>query len=117
MDIESFREYCIKKAGVAEGFPFDDSSLVFKVGGKMFALLDLENSRINLKCDPEKAIGLREQYTTVKPGYHMNKAHWNSIDMPLVADHLIKEWTDWSYDLVFKKLPRRIQQEYTISNQ
>lgn len=111
MDIESFRLYCVAKKGVTEEFPFDDVSLVFKVGGKMFALLDLEGTGILLKCDPEKAIELREKYTAVKPGYHMNKMHWNSVDMALVADHLVKEWTDWSYNLVLAKLPRKIRQE------
>lgn len=80
MNIEELREYCISKKDVTESFPFDETTLVFKVRGKMFALTDLEGElSINLKCDPDLAIELREKYPAVQPGYHMNKKHWNTI--------------------------------------
>ena len=80
MNIEEIREYCLSKKGVTEGFPFDETTLVFKVMGKMFALTDLvDNLSINLKCDPERAIELREQHPAIIPGYHMNKALWNTV--------------------------------------
>ncbi len=94
-----------------EDFPFDDDTLVFRVEGKIFVLLDLSGASVNLKCDPEKAIRLREQYPAVQPGYHMNKAHWNTIPLDLVSDQLIKEWTDHSYQLVVAKLPRKLREK------
>jgi predicted DNA-binding protein (MmcQ/YjbR family) len=105
MNIEEFREYCLKKKDVTESFPFDESTLVFKVKGKMFALTDTEDVfSINLKCDPEKAIDLREHYPCVLPGYHMNKKHWNTVIIDSTVDgKLLKEWIDHSYDLVLKK--------------
>ena len=81
MNIEEYREYCIGKPGVTEGFPFDLNTLVFKVMGKMFALTNVDLFvSINLKCDPDYAIELREQYEGIKPGYHMSKKHWNTCD-------------------------------------
>lgn len=108
MNIETFREYCLSKKGGTEEFPFDETTLVFKVMGKMFALTDLEGEfSINLKCDPEKAIDLREKYTAVKPGYHMNKQHWNTVtDDGSVTDDLLYNWIDDSYELVIEKLPK-----------
>ena len=113
MNIEELREYCISKKGVTEGFPFDEFTLVFKVSGKMFALTDLVDAfSVNLKCDPEKAIELREQYPSVIPGYHMNKQHWNTILIDgSVNDVILKEWIDDSYDLIVKSLPKKQQQE------
>lgn len=113
MNIEELREYCLAKKGVTESFPFDESTLVFKVSGKMFALTDLVDAfSINLKCDPEKAIELREQYPCVVPGYHMNKQHWNSVFIDgSVNDKLLKEWIDNSYDLIVKSLTKKQQQE------
>ena len=99
------------KNSATECFPFDDTTLVFKVGGKIFAFIDLYDSAINLKCDPEKAISLREQYSSVQSGYHMNKTHWNTIHLYLVSDPLIREWTDHSYDLVFAGLSGKIKAE------
>jgi predicted DNA-binding protein (MmcQ/YjbR family) len=86
MDIQSFYDYCLAKRGVTEHFPFDEDTLVFKVGGKMFALSSLkewENGTpsINLKCDPERGIELREEYESIKAGYHMSKVHWNTVDV------------------------------------
>ena len=106
MNIEDIRNYCLLKKGVTEGFPFDEETLVFKVAGKMFALVDLEDDlSINLKCDPEKAPELREQFPAVIPGYHMNKKHWNTVIIDgSIRDKLIREWIDGSYNLVVKKL-------------
>ncbi|MDX2359543.1 MAG: MmcQ/YjbR family DNA-binding protein [Crocinitomicaceae bacterium] len=113
MHIESYREYCLGKPGVTESFPFDKETLVFKVGGKMFALTGIELfASINLKCDPEKAIELRETYEGIIPGWHMNKKHWNTVSMESdVSDVLLRELIDHSYDLVFKSLPKRIKDE------
>lgn len=90
---------------VTEGFPFDETTLVFKVKGKMFLLTDLEGQlSMNVKCNPEKAIELRENYSCVKPGYHMNKKHWNTIEIDgSIPDHQLKEWISDSYKLVLKK--------------
>ena len=112
--MEEIREYCISNPGVTEGFPFNDTALVFKVAGKMFALLDLsEESRgISLKCDPELAIEQREQYTEVTPAYHFNKQHWNGVDLKgSISNNLLKEWIDHSYDIVIKSLPKSRQAE------
>jgi predicted DNA-binding protein (MmcQ/YjbR family) len=108
MNIESFREYCLSKPGTSESFPFDENTLVFKVAGKMFALTDLvDDFSINLKCDPEKCIELREHYDCVKPGYHMSKKHWNTILIDgSVDDKLLKEWIDLSYNLVVLSLSK-----------
>ena len=108
MNIEEYRTYCIKKKGVTESFPFDQKTLVFKVMGKMFALADVDNfESINLKCDPERAVELREQYMGILPGYHMNKKHWNTIVVDgSVSSAILKEWIDDSYKLVRKKKKR-----------
>lgn len=106
MNIETLRAYCIAKDGVEESFPFDDTTLVFKVRGKMFCLAALEAIPlwINLKCDPERAIELREQYEAIQPGYHMNKAHWNSVALDgSISPHLLRELIDHSYDLIATK--------------
>jgi len=108
MNIEIFRDYCIAKPGVTEGFPFDETTLVFKVMGKMFALTDLDGElSINLKCDPEKTISLREEYPAIKPGYHMNKKHWNTIEIDdSIPDSLVFKLTDHSYELVVNSLTK-----------
>jgi predicted DNA-binding protein (MmcQ/YjbR family) len=115
MDIEIFRNYCIEKPGVTESFPFDSQTLVFKVGGKMFALSDVEHfNSVNLKCDPELAVQLRERFSAVTPGYHMNKTHWNTVLCDgSVSDPLIFEWIDHSYQLVFNSLPKKIKETIT----
>jgi predicted DNA-binding protein (MmcQ/YjbR family) len=102
MNIETIREYCISKKGVTEGFPFGEDTLVFKKAGKIFALANLDGElSINLKCDPEYAIELREKYPAVKPGYHMNKTHWNTIILDgTIPDKEIFNWIDHSYDLI-----------------
>ncbi len=109
MDIEKFRAYCLAKKGVTENFPFDDTTLVMKVLDKMFALGNLDGDlNINLKCDPEKAIELREQYPAVKPGYHMNKKHWNTIEVDgSIATVTIEQWINDSYNLVVSKMTKK----------
>lgn len=119
MDVESFREYCLKKAGVSEEMPFGPDNLVFKVCGKMFALnsLDTASFSVNLKCDPEYALELRDKYSGIQPGYHMNKQRWNTVNgNEDVPDKLILELTDHSYDLVVSKLPAKIKTEYGLTN-
>ena len=106
MNIETLREYCLSKPGAEETLPFGPDTLVYKVGGKMFLLtgLDSEDLRFNVKCDPDKAIELREVFTCVQPGFHMNKKHWNTIVADgSVPDKQLKEWIDHSYELVAKK--------------
>ncbi|MBC7922030.1 MAG: MmcQ/YjbR family DNA-binding protein [Ferruginibacter sp.] len=113
MNIEAFREYCLSKPGVAEDRPFDESTLVFKVMGKIFALTSLDSFpfRVNLKCEPEKAIQLRESYPGVQPGYHMNKVHWNTVRVGgLVGERELRAWIDDSYQLVAAKLTKAQQQ-------
>ncbi len=109
MNIEEFREFCLSLPATSEDLPFDETSLVFKVGKKMFALTDLEKPFwINLKCDPAKAIELREQHPAVRPGYHMNKKHWNTIEVDgSVPDSLLRQWTKESYELVIKGMTRK----------
>jgi predicted DNA-binding protein (MmcQ/YjbR family) len=109
MDIETFRLFCLAKPGVTEHLPFDDRTLVFKVGGKMFALCDLEEfNSANLKCDPERAVELREQYDAVTPGYHMNKTHWNTVKVDGdVNGRMLQELIDHSYELIVSSLPKR----------
>ncbi len=110
MNIEEIRDYCLSKPGTEESFPFDETTLVFKVGGKMFALLSLDEANMNLKCDPEEAVRLRERYSFVVAGYHMNKKHWNTIlDCTQPPAHLVRRWIDQSYQRVFEKLPRKIR--------
>ena len=109
MNYEEIREYCIAKPVVTEGFPFNDTALVFKVAGKMFALLDLsEEARgITLKCDPELAIQLREQHPEVTPAYHFNKQHWNGVSLEGgISDDQLKAWIDHSYKIVVESLPK-----------
>ncbi len=120
MNVEEFRTYCLSKKGVTEGFPFakfkdGEHVLVFKVGGKMFALTDLhaEAFKINLKCDPDWAQELRGQFSEIVGAYHMHKKHWNSVqlDTQSVGDDLVFKMIDHSYDLVFKSLTKKLQKE------
>ena len=117
MNLETYYEYKKKKKGVTEHFPFDEDTLVFKVGGKMFALSSLLQwekgaPSVNLKCDPERAQELRAEYDAIQPGFHMSKIHWNTIAVNQdVPDALLKELIDHSYDLVFKSLTKKIQME------
>ena len=110
MNIESLREYCLSKPGVEETLPFGPTTLVYKARGKIFLLTGLDDEQLsfNVKCDPELAIELREQYPCVQPGYHMNKKHWNTIVVDgSVSTKQLKEWIDHSYDLVVKNLPQK----------
>lgn len=110
MNIESLQAYCLTKVGVEECLPFGPENLVFKVGGKMFLLASLDSVplQFNAKCDPAKAEELREQYACVQPGYHMNKAHWNTITCDGTApDALLREWIDDSYNLIVASLPKK----------
>jgi predicted DNA-binding protein (MmcQ/YjbR family) len=113
MNIEEIREYCLEKTGVTESFPFDETTLVFKVMGKMFCLVNLDHEPgLLLKNSPEKIVDMRERFSFVLPGYHMNKAHWNLVmmDYPVSGD-LLKQWVDESYNLVVGGLPRKIKDE------
>jgi predicted DNA-binding protein (MmcQ/YjbR family) len=118
VNIESFRAYCLSKQGVTEEFPFDSQTLVFKVMGKMFALADVDLfESVNLKCDPDRALELRERHPEIMPGYHMNKKHWNTVAMEgALPDKLIRELIDHSYELVVAKLPTRLKNELEILN-
>ena len=109
MNIEEYRSYCLAKKGVTEEFPFDNETLVFKVAGKMFALTNVSTfASINLKCDPKKAVELRDQYPAVLPGYHMNKKHWNTILLDgSIPSKLLQNWIDESYIHVVNALPKR----------
>ena len=112
MDIESLREYCLKKKAAEETFPFGDSTLVFKVKGKIFLLASLDASplQFNVKCDPEKIEDLREQYEDVLPGYHMNKRHWNTVIIRgNIPEKALRNMIDESYRLVVKSLSQKDQ--------
>lgn len=113
MHIEDFRAYCLSKPGTTEALPFDENTLVFKVMGKMFALADIDEFRsINLKCDPLKALRLREEYPGIRPGYHMNKKHWNTVDTDgSIPDSKIRYLINHSYELVVAGLPKRAREE------
>ncbi len=111
MNIEDLRNYCLSLKGAAEKMPFDNKTLVFTVKDKMFCLTDIETYEfVNLKCNPEKAIELREKYSEVTPGYHMNKKHWNSIKPEeSIPNELMKQWILDSYNLVVKGLPKKVR--------
>ncbi len=110
MNLEDFRSYCLTKPGATEDAPFGPDNIVFKVGGKMFALASLDDvpPRVNLKCDPERALDLRDRYEEVTPGYHMNKKHWNTIELGGgVPAAELRRMIDHSYDLVAARLPKK----------
>ncbi len=113
MNIESLRDFCLSLKGVTEAFPFDETTLVFKVLGKIFCLTDLEGDlAVNIKNQPEKIIAMKEEYPAVKPGYHMNKKYWNTVLIDgSIPDTLIKSWITESYDKVIQGLPKIKQQE------
>lgn len=108
MNIELLRDFCLAKPDVTEDFPFDADTLVFKVHGKLFCLTSLtKNTTFNVKCDPEWAIELREHHPEVQPGYHMNKKHWNTVQLDgNLPEKLLYEMIDHSYDLVLKSIPK-----------
>ena len=114
MDIADIRLYCSQKPGSWEDFPFDETTLVIKTGSKMYALIPLTNNpvKINLKCDPDRSLQLREEYPSITEGYHMNKRHWNTVTTSGesthdVSDNMLKELIDHSYDLVFASLTKK----------
>ncbi len=117
MNLESYYDYCLSKKGATEHFPFDQDTLVFKVGGKMFALSSLKKWEegapgVNLKCDPDRAQELRAQYDDIVPGWHMSKLHWNTVTINnALNDNFIKELIDHSYDLIYKSLARKVKDE------
>ena len=112
MDLELFREYCLTKPQVTEGTPFGEDVLVFKVAGKMFALASLDEipTTVNLKCDPDRALELRDRFEQVRPGYHMNKKHWNTIEIGTgLPDSEVRKMIDHSYQLVVESLPKAVR--------
>lgn len=109
MNAESFRAYCLSKPAATEGTPFGPENIVFKVQGKMFALLALDEvpTRVNLKCDPDLALELRDRYEQVEPGYHMNKRHWNTVVLDgVISEREVRKMIDHSYELVVQSLPK-----------
>ena len=117
MDPEAFREFCLKKTGVTEESPFGPEHLVYKVGGKMFALLAFEEipPTANLKCDPDLALELRDRYEEVQPGYHMNKKHWNTVQIDgAIPQQEMTGMIDHSYELVVKALPRAERERLAV---
>ena len=120
MNLETYYEYCLSKKGVTEHFPFDEDTLVFKVGGKMFGLSSLSQwekgqPSVNLKCDPKRAEELRTEYDDIQPGFHMSKTHWNTIALnESVSDALVKELIDHSYELICNSLPKKVQLELKL---
>ncbi len=117
MDIQQLYEFCLSKKAVTEHFPFDEDTLVFKVGRKMFCLTSLQewekgSPSLNLKCNPEKAEELRADYEAINPGWHMSKTHWNTVDFNKdVSDKMMCQLINESYDLVFKTLTKKLQKE------
>lgn len=112
MDIETVREYCLSKRAATEEFPFDDTTLVFKVGGKMFACMPLEKAdMLILKCDAEYAFELREEYSAIEPAWHFNKKYWNQLRISELEEGLLKRLIDHSYDEVIRKMPRKLREE------
>ncbi len=116
MHLDEILSYCLSLKATTEHFPFDQRTLVFKVMGKMYALIDVETpDSINLKCDPEEAIELRERYASVQPGYHMSKKHWNTVLLNgELSNDEIKKMIVNSYDLIVKSLPKKLQHELSI---
>ncbi|TDP58707.1 MmcQ/YjbR family DNA-binding protein [Flavobacterium dankookense] len=122
MDIQQLYEFCLSKKGVTEHFPFDEDTLVFKVAGKMFCLASLKdwengNPTVNLKCDPDYAIELREKYESVTPGYHSNKKHWNTVFVNKeIDDKKIIHFINHSYELIVAGLPKKQREEFKNEN-
>jgi predicted DNA-binding protein (MmcQ/YjbR family) len=116
MNIEEFREYCISKKGVIEETPFGPDTLVFKVLNKIFALtsLDTEYFRVSLKCDPDKAIELREEFDYIVPGYHLNKKHWNTVNGDVASTAQMKALTDHSFDMVVASFTKKQIEEFAL---
>ena len=114
MDATALRAWCLRQAGAVEDFPFGPEHSVFKVAGKMFALsaLDREPLEVSVKCEPDLAVALRDSYRAIRPGYHLNKRHWNTITLDGgLADQLVRDLIEDSYDLVVSALPRRVREQ------
>ena len=114
MNARALRECCLDKPGAVEDFPFSPGMSVFKVGGKVFAISGLERTplEVSLKCEPELAVSLRESYEAIRPGYHLNKRHWNTVTLDgSLPDKLVRDLVEDSYDLVVSGLPKRVQAE------
>src|SRR5207253_11378956 len=114
MDLEVFRDFCLSKLAANESTPFGEDVLVFKVAGRIFALAPLDEvaARANLKCDPDLALELRDRYEQVRPGYHMNKKHWNTVELDSgIPDTELRKMIDHSYELVAQKLPRKMRRQ------
>ncbi len=116
MNIEEFREYCIAKKGTTEETPFGPDTLVFKVMNKIFALtsLDSESFRVSLKCDPDKAIGLREEFDYIVPGFHLNKKHWNTVNGEIASTIQLKALTDHSFDMVVASFTKKQKEVFAL---
>ena len=121
MNSQQFYDFCLAKKGVTEHFPFDEDTLVFKVGGKMFCLTSLKEwekgtPSLNLKCNPERALELRAEYEAINSGYHMSKVHWNTVMLNGdVSDKMVCELINDSYDLIFQSLSKKIKAEVNNS--
>jgi predicted DNA-binding protein (MmcQ/YjbR family) len=116
MNIEEFRDYCISKKGATEETPFGPDTLVFKVMNKIFALtsLDTESFRVSLKCDPDKAVELREEFDHVVPGYHLNKKHWNTVNGEIAPTVQMKVLTDHSFEMVVASFTKKQKEEFSL---
>ncbi|WP_295794766.1 MmcQ/YjbR family DNA-binding protein [Mucilaginibacter sp.] len=119
MNIEELRDYCLQKPAVTEGLPFGEDTLVFKVAGKIFLLTSIsQGASFNVKCEPELAVELREKYTEVQPGYHMNKKMWNTVSLNgTLTKKQLHDMIDHSYNEVIKGLPKKLQEELAAGNQ
>jgi predicted DNA-binding protein (MmcQ/YjbR family) len=118
MHLKSFRDYCLEKPHVTEGTPFGEDVLVFKIGPKIFALASLDEvpTTANLKCDPDRALELRDRFEQVRPGYHMNKKHWNTVEIGTgLSDSELRKMIDHSYELVAGSLPKAIRTKLKIN--
>jgi predicted DNA-binding protein (MmcQ/YjbR family) len=116
MDLEEFREYCLSKVAATESMPFGEGVLVFKVAGKIFALAALDEipATVNLKCNPDLALELRDRYEQVQPGYHMNKRHWNTVEIDSgIPEAELRKMIEHSYDLVVRALPKTQRDQLT----
>ena len=113
VDARDLRRWCLRHPGAVEDFPFSPGVSVFKVAGKMFALtaLDREPLEVSVKCEPDLAVALRDSYPAVRPGYHLNKRHWNTITVDGIEDQLVRDMVEDSYDLVVSALPKRVRDE------
>jgi predicted DNA-binding protein (MmcQ/YjbR family) len=118
MDAAALRDWCLRQPGAREEFPFGPETSVFKVAGKMFALTALDRTplQVSVKCEPELAVGLREAHPAIRPGYHLNKRHWNTITLDgSVPDQLVRDLIEDSYDLIVSALPQRVRRELGIA--